>query len=232
MTNKKKTQNTAGGGLYIALAICILSVICIGVYSAIINIFDTTPLESPIPNGTSIPLGTSKDNPVTPPVTTLPPQADVDAPIPDEEPDESVNVTPDPPSYTLPVAGSVTKPFSADVLVYSETMNDYRLHNGVDLAATIGTPVKVFSEGVVCEIYEDPLMGMTVKVDHGGGLISVYQNLSTSLAAGIECGVKVEEGQVLGGVGETVLIECAEAPHLHFEVQKNGKPVDPMSYFQ
>ena len=231
--NKKKTQNTAGGGLYIALAICILSVICIGVYSTIINIFDSTKLESYVPEGTNTPIASTKNNTVLPPVTnTTPPQADADADLPDLEPDESVNVTPDPPSYTLPVAGSVSKAFSADVLVYSETMNDYRFHNGVDLTANIGTPVKAFTDGVISEIYEDALMGMTVKIDHGNGLVSVYQNLSTSLAAEIECGVLVEEGQVIGGVGETVLIECAEAPHLHFEVLKNGVAEDPMSYFK
>ena len=132
----------------------------------------------------------------------------------------------------MPVAGDVSAAFSGEVLVYSETMNDYRVHSGVDLAATVGTPVKAFTDGVVCEVYSDPLMGQTVVLDHGENTKSIYQNLSTQLPDGIEVGVLVEEGQVIGGVGETVLIECAEAPHLHFAVTVDGKNVDPMEYFK
>ena len=235
MTLKPKPQNTVGGGLYIALAICVLSVICIGVYSAILNIFEppvSTPLitdenwqetegilPSPAPNQPN------NDQPSATPPDDTPVEA------PETTPDESVNSTPTPPGYTLPVAGGITKAFSHDVLVYSRTMNDYRVHNGVDLSAQVGTPVKAFTRGVVTEIYEDPLMGQTVVLDHGNGIISTYQNLSSSLPEGISVGVTVQEGQVIAGVGETVLIECAEEPHLHFEITVNGNYVDPMSYF-
>jgi len=233
MTKKQKNRNTASGGLYIALAICILSVICIGVYSAIINIFDAS--ETVLP-----PEGGEEKNPSVivdiPKVTSTvnkenKPETDVSAPETDE-PEQNVNATPDPPTYTLPVAGDIMKEFSNDVLVYSETMNDYRVHNGVDLSAAIGTQVKAFTDGVVEEIYEDPLMGYTVILSHGDETKSIYQNLSSELVSDIKVGVTVEEGQVIAGVGESNLIECAEEPHLHFEVTVNGKYVDPMSFFQ
>ncbi len=235
MTKKTKNQNTASGGLYIALAICILSVICIGVYSAIINIFDASQTVSP-------PENNEEKAPTiiveTPEVSTAPiiqekPNPDIDVSVPETEiPDENVNATPEPPSYTLPVAGSIMKEFSNDVLVYSETMNDYRVHNGVDLAAAIGTQVKAFTDGVVENIYEDPLMGYTVVLSHGDDTRSIYQNLSAELAAGIEVGKEVKEGEVIAGVGESNLIECAQEPHLHFEVTVDGKHVDPMRFFQ
>lgn len=235
MTKKQKNRNTASGGLYIALAICILSVICIGVYSAIINIFDASDTVNP-------PEGSGEKTPSVivdiPDVSTTPvieqkPEPDVDVSVPETtEPEQNVNATPEPPSYTLPVAGDVMKEFSNDVLVYSETMNDYRVHNGVDLAAAIGTQVKAFTDGVVEEVYEDPLMGFTVVLSHGDETKSIYQNLSSELAAGIKTGTLVEEGQVIAGVGESNLIECAQEPHLHFEVTVSGNPVDPMSYFE
>lgn len=230
MTNNKKNQNTASGGLYIALAICILSVICIGVYSAIINIFEPTVAPS-VDEGEKRPAVTvTTPKPSAPPVTT--PKHEVDSSTPETEPDENVNSTPTPPTYTLPVAGDVMKEFSNDVLVYSETMNDYRVHNGVDLAAAIGTQVKAFSDGVVEKIFEDPLMGFTIVISHGDGVKSIYQNLSSEFASGIREGVEVSEGQVIAGVGESNLIECAQGPHLHFEVTVEEKHVDPMKYFQ
>jgi len=236
MQNQKK-QTTAGGGLYIALAICVLSVICIGVYSAVLNIF-----QSPIP---SDPLGQNTEENKAPSFiieTPSPTEDDFDVnlpgSVPDPDPtpippvpDQNANSQPSAPTYSLPLAGGVSKPFSYDALVYSETMNDYRVHNGVDLIATVGTPVKAFSDGTVKEIYEDPLMGQTVVLEHDNETVSIYQNLSTALPEGILVGSRVLEGQVIGGVGETVLVECAEEPHLHFEVLVNGKHVDPMSYF-
>ncbi len=238
MGNHLKKKNTAGGGLYIALAICVLSVICIGVYSAVISIFDTSSVKTPEKQEVSKKPSTVIETPITtkpkvstPPVTSTPKATEKSTDGKESE-DKSVTVTPTPPTYTMPVAGNVTKAFSHDVLVYSETMNDYRVHNGTDLASAVGTPVKAFTDGVVESIYEDPLLGHTVVIDHGNDTKSFYRNLSETLPDGIEAGAQVKEGQVIGGVGESNLIECAEEPHLHFEVTVNGQPVDPMSYFE
>jgi murein DD-endopeptidase MepM/ murein hydrolase activator NlpD len=234
MATHNKSRNTAGGGLYIALAICILSVICIGVYSAIINVFDS-PLNLP-EEGENVPVkeeSTQKEpSKGTPPTTSRLPEVSVITPDPEPEPEEDVNASPTPPGYTMPLVGEVIKGFSNDILVYSETMNDYRVHNGVDITASVGTPVKAFTDGVVLEIYEDPLMGQTVVLDHGSGTKSYYQNLSSQLPEDIQVGAKVEEGQVVGGVGETCLIECEQASHLHFEVRVNDACTDPMAYFK
>ena len=150
----------------------------------------------------------------------------------EEKSNVSVQAEPTPPTYTMPVGGSVTKAFSNDILVYSTTMNDYRVHNGVDLSAGVGTPVKAFTDGTVEAVYEDPMLGYTVVVDHGNETKSYYSNLSSAFPEGIEAGKKVKEGEVIGGIGESILVECAEEPHLHFEVKVNGEYVDPMSYFE
>ncbi len=237
MAKQMKKRNTAGGGLYIALAICVLSVICIGVYSAVINIFDTSSLNEPAKNDGKAPsvittpsTSTKKPTTTTKPQVTEKPQVNAGADN-KEESDQNVNASPIAPTYTMPVAGDVSKGFSNDILVYSETMNDYRVHNGTDLAAAVGTPVKAFTAGVVESIHEDPLMGYTVVIDHGNGVKSSYAGLSDSFPEGLEAGSQVKEGQVIGGVGESCLIECAQEPHLHFEVCVNEAFVDPMSYF-
>ena len=179
MATQNKKQNTAGGGLYIALAICVLSVICIGVYSAVISIFDTTGnISSDNTKTPQVTQQTPTNTNKTPAITNKAPQTEVDANLPEEAPEQNVNAQPTPPSYTMPVGGDVLKEFSGEVLVYSTTMNDYRVHKGTDLSAAIGTQVKAFTNGVVTEIFEDPLMGHTIVVDHGGGVISRYQNLS------------------------------------------------------
>lgn len=245
MSNQLKKKNTASGGLYIALAICILSVICIGVYSAVISIVNPEPTANSSQQETkkkaekspSVIIDGSDDKipSVTTPQVTVPsittvPDASASAENPSEG-DVSVQAQPTPPTYTMPVAGTVSKEFSNDILVYSTTMNDYRVHNGVDITTAVGTPVRSFTDGVVEAVYEDPLMGHTVVVDHGNATKSYYSNLSPAFPEGIAAGTRVKEGEVIGGVGESNLIECAEEPHLHFEVTVNGEYVDPMSYF-
>ena len=235
MSQQLKKKNTAGGGLYIALAICVLSVICIGVYSAVIHILEpvevkntpkvTQKEETKTPSHViEVPKSTSPTTTTVPPVTQTPPA--------EKEPDVTVQVQPTPPTYTMPVAGDVSKAFSHDVLVYSETMNDYRVHNGTDIRSAVRTPVKAITGGVVESIHEDPLMGHTVVLSHDNGMKSVYKGLSSAFPEGLEAGKSVKEGEVIGGVGESNLIECAEEPHLHLEVTVNGEFVDPMSYFQ
>ena len=245
MSNELKKKNAAGGGLYIALAICILSVICIGVYSAVINIISPTPAKNP--SAQNDPNKTDK-NPtviIAPTTTTRIPTTTAPYTLPDvskapevtagkeeEENNVSVQASPTPPTYTMPVGGSVTKAFSHDILVYSSTMNDYRVHNGVDLSSGVGTPVKAFTDGTVESVYEDPLLGYTVVLDHGNDTKSYYSNLTSAFPEGIEVGKKVKEGEVIGGIGESILVECAEEPHLHFEVTVGGEYVDPMSFFE
>ena len=232
MAIKENKKKNAGGGLYIALAICVLSVICIGVYSAVINIFDAS---KPLDQTTTVP---SSKSPTV--VVEAKRQTDENAGAGEDDPGDTAPTTPEnttpakpqPTTFTMPVAGSAIKEFSHDALVYSDTMNDYRLHTGVDLAAAPGTAVKAFTSGVVLKIYEDPLMGQTIVLDHGGDMKSLYQNLSETLPDGIREGVEVAEGQVIAGVGETCLIEIAEEPHLHFEVMQDDHPVDPMEFFK
>ena len=145
--------------------------------------------------------------------------------------EEASPVAADPlPDFIAPVSGMVSKAYSVDVPVYSMTMEDYRAHTGVDIAASLGTAVRATAAGTVGEIWEDPMMGTCLSVVHSGGAKSVYKNLAPTVADGIAAGAAVKAGTVLGAVGESALAEIAESSHLHYELEIDGVRVNPADF--
>ena len=134
------------------------------------------------------------------------------------------------PAFILPTSGKVTKSHDAEHQVFSATMNDYRVHLGVDSEAQENAPVYAAADGTVAEVWEDPMMGQCVALKHSGDAVSIYKNLALEMAEGIEAGVKVTSGQLLGYVGESAMTELADEPHLHFELTVAGLQVDPLEY--
>ena len=134
------------------------------------------------------------------------------------------------PDFIAPVSGMVSKSHSVDVPVYSLTMEDYRTHTGVDIAAADGTAVRAAADGTVGEIWEEPMMGTCLSVEHSGGAKSIYKNLAPTIAEGIEAGTAVKAGTILGAVGESALAEIAESSHLHYELEIDGVSVDPADF--
>lgn len=132
------------------------------------------------------------------------------------------------PVFIMPTIGNVSKNYSVDVLVYSDTMEDYRTHSGIDICAGTGEGVMAAADGVVSEVYAHPMMGYTVVVRHDGSAETVYQNLAEDIAVSV--GDTVKSGEVIGAVGDSALIEIAEEPHLHFELRVDGKTVNPLDY--
>lgn len=133
-------------------------------------------------------------------------------------------------TYLMPINGSLIKDYTHDVAVYSLTMNDYRIHNGIDIAAPVGTKVMACAQGVIERVWEDPFLGCSIEINHGGDMRSLYHGLSPDLPKGIEAGVTVLAGDVIAGVGETMAIEQADSDHLHFAMTKGGVYVDPLDY--
>ncbi|OPZ90466.1 MAG: Murein DD-endopeptidase MepM [Firmicutes bacterium ADurb.Bin419] len=131
-------------------------------------------------------------------------------------------------SFAMPVFGEISFEYAQDKLVYSKTLDEWRSHAGVDLKAARGTPVKVVADGVVTEIKNDPRLGVTIIVDHSSGLKTVYANLANGDM--VTPNQKVKQGEVIGSVGNTASFESAEPAHLHFEVLKNNKNVNPSDY--
>jgi murein DD-endopeptidase MepM/ murein hydrolase activator NlpD len=128
--------------------------------------------------------------------------------------------------YVMPIEGNIYNKFSGDTPVFSNTMKDWRVHRGVDIEVAAGTPVHAVADGVVSDVSLDDMMGQTVVIDHGDGLKSIYCNLTTGVT--VKKGRKLNAGDVIGAVGNTAPAECAEKPHLHFEMTKNSIKVDPL----
>ena len=136
--------------------------------------------------------------------------------------DSTPEVTPA--EYKAPLTGEIISHYSPDQPVYSYTLKDWRAHNGIDIAAAAETPVLNVSEGVVESAGKDDLMGNIVVVRHTDGKYSRYASLGS---------VNVEEGQMLalgdqiGTVGKSMLLECGETDHLHYELWSDDQPIDP-----
>ncbi|MBN2873721.1 MAG: M23 family metallopeptidase [Spirochaetales bacterium] len=99
-----------------------------------------------------------------------------------------------------------------------------RMHEGLDLAAPVGTDVLAARDGTVIAAGNDPVLGLRVIVDHGGGLKTVYGHLS---AIFVELNQTVRSGTILASVGSTGM---STGPHLHFEIRLSGDARDPAIY--
>ena len=131
-------------------------------------------------------------------------------------------------TMVVPVFGTAYTEFSEEVLVYSKTLDQWSTHTGIDIKAEEGSPVRAAMNGVVEELVNDPQLGLTIIINHGGEVYTKYSNLSTLDLVSINQNIK--KGDVISGVGKTALYEIADDPHLHFEVSKEGKNIDPKKY--
>ena len=288
MNSKSKISNLTKS-LYIILALCIISVVCLSVYSFLnfgsgdsdaksnslkndsesdimLKRFNTAEPKTQNTNptteiATEPPLSTQSisDNgnlpqphaPTAPTVPAIPKEthlpvekseesgasdepANIDYPVetPDNVVDDAVETLAVPSFFLKPLAGSVSKIYNEDTPEYSVIMNDYRTHLGIDIESEVGVNVKAVADGVITEIYDDPMMGKVVIISHAGEIESVYMNLLETLPQNISVGSIVGSGDVIGGVGESSLIEVSDVPHLHFAMKKEGKFIDPLEYVE
>ena len=99
-----------------------------------------------------------------------------------------------------------------------------RMHTGIDYAAATGTPVSATGAGRVVRAETMRGYGLTVDIDHGGGVTTRYAHLS-AFNEGIVPGARIRAGDRIGAVGATGLVS---GPNLHYEVLVDGRPVDPL----
>ena len=133
-------------------------------------------------------------------------------------------------STCAPVEGEVLMGYAMEVLSYNQTTRDWRVHNGVDFAASPGTPVVAAADGQVYTVYEDDQLGMTVVIRHEGGYTTKYASLAADVS--VSAGQPVSMGQPIGAVGTTALMENALGDHVHFCVTKDDRSVDPMTFLE
>jgi murein DD-endopeptidase MepM/ murein hydrolase activator NlpD len=118
-----------------------------------------------------------------------------------------------PPPDRWPVSGYVTQEFGK--------AGRSRDHSGMDIAQPAGTPIVAAGDGHIARTGQDKFLGAFVEIQHGLGYLTVYGHCSKVV---LPAGTVVRAGQVIGYTGQT---GEAAAPHLHFEVWRDGEPVDP-----
>ena len=133
-------------------------------------------------------------------------------------------------SFEKPVDGEIVKEYAKDNLIYSNTLQEWTTHLGIDIKADKTTVVKSAEAGKVKSIKNDPRYGLTIVIEHENGYQTVYSNLLSSEFV-VE-GEKVEKGQSIGTVGNTAAFEIADEAHLHFEILKDSIQVDPNIYLK
>ncbi|HVZ29910.1 MAG TPA: M23/M56 family metallopeptidase [Asticcacaulis sp.] len=122
---------------------------------------------------------------------------------------------------TVPIDAPMTSPFG---LRKDPENGQAKFHAGVDFDAPIGTAVKAAGDGTVSAVYASMNYGEVVEIDHGGLLMTRYAHLGTQIA---KVGDKVVAGQQIATSGGTGVASLP--PHLHFEVWKNNRPINPVT---
>jgi hypothetical protein len=99
-----------------------------------------------------------------------------------------------------------------------------RHHDGIDFAAPLGTPIYAPANGTILKVLHDDKYGKHLLIDHGNGFETIFAHLSDF---SVKEGEKVAKGQLIGKVGNTGM---STGPHLHYEVIKDGRRINPADY--
>lgn len=166
------------------------------------------------------------------------PTIDVNNPIVSDTPTD--DITPNEPSdpvdnpveevvnFIMPIENCLSVARYSDTMAWNGTLKRYSAHKATDFFAEDGTGVLCVYDGVVKSVENSILTGVTVTVDHGNGLTTVYNSLSDDIK--VTEGQSVKSGEVLGYVSSTNRQESVGGAHLHFEVVENGQSIDPIKY--
>ncbi len=131
-------------------------------------------------------------------------------------------------TFIMPVSEPNSIAEYSESMVFNGTLNRYSVHKAIDFYAEEGSSVYAVWGGTVESVTNDILKGVTVTVDHGNGLKTVYNSLADVDA--VTEGQKVNKGDVIGEVSVTNRQESGAGAHLHFETYENGEVIDPVKY--
>jgi murein DD-endopeptidase MepM/ murein hydrolase activator NlpD len=131
-------------------------------------------------------------------------------------------------TFIVPCDGQVIKDYSGTSPVFSETLQDWRLHTGVDIRTENSENVFAAADGVVDDVYKDGLMGVSILIKHADGIYTLYQGLEENVK--VLQRMEVKQGDIIGKTGLTAAEEEAEGRHLHFEIIMDGANADPHEY--
>lgn len=194
---------------YIVLFLCILAV---GASIALILISENEPLkvEETIANET--PIDNTDDNGEKEPEPTTNPEVPTVKTV----------------SFILPVENYTTVCLYTDALAFNQSLNRYSSHKAIDFMGNEGTKVFCVYDGVIKSVENSLLTGVTVTIDHGDGLYTVYNSILDGEK--VTVGQAVKQGDVIGVISTTNRQEYKDGAHLHFETIENGVSINPEKY--
>ena len=194
---------------YIVLFLCILAV---GASIALILISENEPLkvEETIANET--PIDNTDDNGEKEPEPTGNPEVPTVKTV----------------SFILPVENYTTVCLYTDALAFNQSLNRYSSHKAIDFMGEEGTKVFCVYDGVIKSVENSLLTGVTVTIDHGDGLYTVYNSVLDG--ENLTVGQSVKQGDVIGVISTTNRQEYKDGAHLHFETIENGVSINPEKY--
>lgn len=140
---------------------------------------------------------------------------------------------PDPPPRPRPDLDSLMRPVTGPVVLgqgwqFSTTFGDWRFHPGVDIQAAAGSEVRAALAGAVVAVDDSYELGLYCTIDCGGGIEAVYGGLKTCV---VQVGQEVDQGQIIGRVGDNAPSEPNVGAHLHFELRDGDEALDPETYW-
>jgi len=136
----------------------------------------------------------------------------------------------EPLNFVKPIYGDILKVYSKDKVIYSKTLELWKVHDGIDIKVSEGEYIKSIERGTVEKVYEDSFYGVTIVIDHGQGYKSSYSNLDKETLVNEK--QTVTKGQKIGKIGNTAIGEIKDESHLHFMLFKNNESEDPTYLFK
>ncbi|MEF9921733.1 MAG: M23 family metallopeptidase [Anaerovoracaceae bacterium] len=220
--NKKGKDKVA---VVLMLCFCVIALTSIFTIKANIDKISSSQPDVPVSDKT-----TSEKN--TPPDTSDDKNVSVTIPTVDSK-EKNAGKPKEEASFIKPIsktATTISKDYSMDMVIYSKTLDQFMTHSGIDLEAPEDTQVVAIAAGTVTKVSNDGGLGITIEIAHKNGYISKYCNLSTDKM--VEEGDTVSQGEIISGVGKTAMFESLEPAHLHLEIIKDGKCLNPNKFIK
>ncbi len=126
--------------------------------------------------------------------------------------------------YAKPLQGEVVEAFSNDDLTYSETLKEWRIHNGIDIKSVSSIDVYAVNDGEIVDIKFEYELGNVIEIKHGE-LNAIYAAINPEQT--LKVGDKVKKGEKIATISSECGFEIDKGDHLHFEIWKNGKQLNP-----
>lgn len=131
--------------------------------------------------------------------------------------------------FSYPVNGEIILQY-ANKPTYSEAFDDWRTHEGVDIAAPTGSEVLASKSGEISKIFNDSVYGLTIAISHEDNIKTLYSNLSDT--NDLKEGDKVTKGDVIAHTGESAIGEKNLPPHIHFEISVDNQTKNPSDFIK